>query len=847
MGSRLVNRTEGRRWRMAALCLFGALSLLGLSVLAAKGRKEAASEDREVELGADAKNPAVFLRPSILQPGGTYELYLDVADGEFSKETAVRSCEPAVSILSAAQRGRQGLTLTVAVAANAPEGLVPLEVRTPALGAEARAVEAVIEIARAANLGPRIAFENLPRGDRLVAEGSFAHIEVAIEGNGPFYVEFGLRSRSYWAGMAWAAAERTHAADAGLTVEGPERGSFALPLPEEVNVVDIVAIDRNGWETWYSLVVESLAPCSLEKEREVGLLERLFARKDAWAADNPTFSFYNASTSGLGGAPYLDFDGTRPLTFTESTWQGVECESCCGPCGCSTLDVAGVGGGGGGYETRPDGYVAPTAMMRERGEVLTHSGEYTYSVVDLSLPVPGLEFAIQRTYRSQISYHGILGRNWDMNVYARYLRYGTATGTSAGYTGDLYFYRGSGRRDGYAQASPGSGTFVAPAGFYDKFFAFSTGLQMELRKKDGKRWVFSESQIGPNTVFGKLKYIYGAVSNNYLYFTYDFNGRLTHITSSAQVGLTFSYDGNGYLTRIHQDQYVVDIGGETNYNNHEVRYSRDSTYGVLEKVEYGYTTYYAHDGSGGLTTYSASNGARKKIVYEYVTDPDSGDRRYNLTRVYDGRANDLESPYALVEVAYDGSDRVESFVSDPDGAGPAWTYAKREFSYGTVGSRKQTTVRTWGADSSSSQGLGYLRQLVQLYDATSGGMLERSVYANTGSLSSPTWTEIGTWAYERDCSCNRETKITDPLGRVEHRAYDAYGNLILTRVEGPTAGDYRDDIITLYSYDPPYYVNGSYYGALRQVASPNAVAPYVTQDAIPAISSIPASGKTRYT
>lgn len=393
------------------------------------------------------------------------------------------------------------------------------------------------------------------------------------------------------------------------------------------------------------------------------------------------------------------------------------------------------------------------------------------------------------------------------------------------------------RRDRYSQTSPGAGTFAAPAGFYEKFFAISAGLQMELRKKDGKRWVFSETQIGSNTVFGKLKYIYGANSNNFLYFTYDFNGQLANITSSTGIGVSFSYDANRYLTSMWQFCNP----------SHEVRYSRDSTYGVLEKVEYARTTYYEHDGSGGLTTYSWANGARKKIVYEYVTAPNAGDERYNLVRLYAGPANDLQSPYALVEVAYDGSDRVESFISDPDQAGPSWTYARQEFSYGTVGSNRQTTVLTWGADSSISQASGYLRRLVQLYDGTSGGMLERDVYVNTGALGSPTWTEIGTWSYERDCACNRPTKITDPLGRVEHRTYDAYGNLVRTRIEGPTPNDYRDDIITLYSHDPPYYVNGSYYGALGEVASPNVVADYVTQTTIPSISSIPSDKKTRYT
>ena len=231
-------------------------------------------------------------------------------------------------------------------------------------------------------------------------------------------------------------------------------------------------------------------------------------------------------------------------------------------------------------------------MMRERGKVFGHSGEYKYSVTDLWLDVPGLDFSIHRTYRSQIAYHSRLGKNWDSNLFARYLRYGSATGGTAYASGDMCFYRGDGRRDKYTLVGGTGTTFTCPKGFYDKFAFSETGYSQEIRRKDGSRLVFSETQVGSNVVHGRLSNVYGPVNANTLSFHYDYSGKLTHLSSSTGIGVAIAYNAYGYLERIYQYQDT----------SHEVKYyyAMGQYDSLLGRVEYATTTFYDYDGDGEL-------------------------------------------------------------------------------------------------------------------------------------------------------------------------------------------------------------------------------------------------------
>ena len=828
-GSRVRFTNRSQRLALLGLVLFFTSSFGLLGYL--KSKKDAHLIAQEAaEAPTDASGRGSFLRPSVLEAGSTHEVHVDATEGAFTDDTIVELSGMDVAVISKSIRHDMGLTLQLAVARKPKDGVVDLRLRTPTSDGGEHLVEETIYLEDRKAPGPIVVVDNLPRSENLQVEGSFVHFELTLRGAGPFYVEYGLRNKSYWVGRAWNCVQREYAKEQNLVVDEAETESFSIPLPEELNIVDVVAIDRNGRETFQSFVVGSASPYPFEETKKVGLLDNLLGTKTAWGSSNSNPSFGFASPPyycmGEGGSSYqcMDSDGSVPLEFTASTCQGVTCGGCT-TCPDGTLDSASVGTAGGGYEGRPDGYSAPTGMMRARGRVMTHSGEYIYSVVDMSIPVPGLDFSIRRTYRSQIKYHSRLGRNWDMNIFSRYLRFGTATGTSAT-AGDLYFYGGDGRRDFYDHTT--GSNYTSPDGFYDKLKFTSSSTSQEIRKKDGSRWVYSETQYPSlNVVRGRLSYIYGRQAGNYLQFHYDTNDQLTKISSSTGIDLILTYSGD-YLKTIHQEEDT----------SHKVEYYRDGSHGTLSKVEYAADSVWDWV-NGSLTEYEDT---KRTLAYDYNTTA-TGDQKYNLTKVYDGRGNTANAKeYALIEITYETSvDKVEEIQADPDDVGEQWNDTKLEFTYDTApGGDPRTTTTVRGYNSAATPTSGVLRKIVKTFDSSKGGMLSREIQDASGNT-------IAEWTYERNCTCNSITKIVDPLGRVEYRGYDIYGNLTLRRLAGDdsTATDYRDDIITLYRYDDPNYVNPFKFGGMLEMAKPEVVSEYITTSSspIPNIATTIAAGK----
>ncbi len=752
-----------------------------------------------------AATETVFLRPGSVAPGGTYELYVDVQGAAFTEKTVVTTDSLHTAVLKSLVRNAEGLTVVVGVAATQPLGRVALTLQTPRdTGTQvARAVLKVVTPTGGG--GPSLTFTNLPKGEKVVSEGAFAHLELSVEGDGPFVVQYGLRDKPFWASRPWNFLRREMAVEKSQTVEGAESEAFVVPLPAQVNTIDVVAIDRNGRETHQSLVIETAKPCKLETATETGLLENLFGKKIAFAScesTNPTFNFYNTATTP--GVDYRRDDfGNKPLLFTASTCQGTICTGCasCGSSEDYPLDDGAIGGGGG---------ASPAGAVAERGKVFGHSGEYKYTVTDLSLDVPGLDFSIRRTYRSQISYHSRLGRNWDMNIFARYLRIGTVTGGQATASGHMYFYRGDGRRDKYTWL--GGTNFQSPDGFYDKFAFSASSASQEIRMKDGRRMVFTESQIGSNTVYGKLSYIYGRIPTNYLQFGYDVSGKLTAITSSMGVKFNLYYNGSGYLWYIFQDQNTA----------HTVMYTQDATGqhdARLQKVEYSTTTFWEYN-STQLIEYT---NRRRTAAYTYeLSYPGTSDLKYNLLTVVDGRGNFSATPYPVLTLTYvPGVDKVQCYETghevNPGFDPEKWAHTSTELFYSTEGNNPVVTCTFNGYKEVESTAMVPLSKVILTFDAFGkGGVIKKSVLTGDDI-------DMGVWEYERECTCNKITEVKDPSGRFQWFTCDSYGNIVKHVVDNGDNVENDADLVTLYKFDVPYYVNSTKFGGIRARADPNVV------------------------
>ncbi len=771
---------------------------------------------------AEESKLSFFLRPATVAPGGTYELYLDVPGALFSKETTVAVRDATSGVLSLSVRNDEGLTIQLGVTATQAAGELPLVLQVPMRDGTMRALTAVVRVAAPGEAGPKLKFTNLPADTRVVAEGGFVDLELAVEGDGPFVVEYGLRERPLWASRKWNAATREMAADCALAIDGAETESLGVALPNKVNIVDVVAIDRNGRETFQSLVVESRAPCTMDAVKETGLLEKLFGVGTAWASctsTNPSFTFWQTSKRGYDQK--RDEDGTSPLLFTQSTCQGTVCTGC-----------ASCGGGDAGLS---DGIVdVPGAP----GMVFGHSGELKTTVTDLRMDVPGLNFAIQRTYRSQIAYHSRLGRNWDMNIFARYVRLGTATGSTALATGDMHFYRGDGRRDKYTWT--GGVNFTSPTGFYDKFTLNPTANSQTIRHKDGTRYVFSERQVGTNVVFGKLSRIYDRTGYNSLAFNYDTSGRLTQITSSTGIDVLLSYyAATGYLSKIYQQEEPT--------NDVEYEQTETSTQdAVLSKVQYAETTFYEREADGDLTqiiTPPSTEFGRKTIGYEYhlidyvpgapdpATDP-TCDVKYNLETVYDPRGialGQFGAPDPIVSLEYYNDefalathDRVSVFETDPpqfSGDEPD-SHVKLEFSYlHPPGANPTTTYTRRGVNSARPPQQVVLEKVEMEFDTTlsdRAGLVRKTVLDSTDNT-------VAEWLFQRNCDCNQPTRIEDPQGHVVWQDIDGYGNVVRRIVDDGDGNRDDDDLVSLYKYADPNYITLTSFGGLLEAAAPNVV------------------------
>lgn len=67
------------------------LTFLGVCVIGVGIRKSRSLAQAQVVAIKEAPAPQTFLRPGALRRGGTYEVYLDIQDGSFSKETIVET------------------------------------------------------------------------------------------------------------------------------------------------------------------------------------------------------------------------------------------------------------------------------------------------------------------------------------------------------------------------------------------------------------------------------------------------------------------------------------------------------------------------------------------------------------------------------------------------------------------------------------------------------------------------------------------------------------------------------------------------------------------------------------
>ncbi len=181
----------------------------------------------------------------------------------------------------------------------------------------------------------------------------------------------------------------------------------------------------------------------------------------------------------------------------------------------------------------------------------TRSGEFSASGIDLSVAGRVLDFALDRTYRSQVLHDGPFGRNMDSSLFER-LRVLP--------NGEVEYYDGSGRRFTFQQTSAEPPVYESPAGI-PSVLSRTADEDYVLRHPDKSTTRFD--QTGRIRSF-RDRHVTAAstTDGNRQRFQYDGEGRLAAVVDDTGRRYELSWDAStGRLASVRDfDNRTVEYG-----------------------------------------------------------------------------------------------------------------------------------------------------------------------------------------------------------------------------------------------------------------------------------------------
>lgn len=315
-------------------------------------------------------------------------------------------------------------------------------------------------------------------------------------------------------------------------------------------------------------------------------------------------------------------------------------------------------------------YDAPVDPDDVGGSVFLHNGAAHLARTDLLIPARGMDWHFTRIYRSDVSFDGPLGHNWDHNYNRRLWLVNAQTIAEVQLTfpnaqdGDVIVLNGGNRSDVYTRNPDGS--FTSPPGYFTQLTDNGDGTYNE-RSPDGRVVVY-ETLFTDN--FVRMTSISDRNDNT---MTFDYhNGRfLTHVVDPLGRSIDYLYS-EGHISD------VRDFTGRTVHFEYDARgdlisatsptvtgtpNGNDFPDGKTE--QYTYSSGFADSSlNHDLLTVTAPNefasGGPPREIYGYDTDSASP----NFGRVHTqtiGGANSSDVP-AGGTITYD----YEVLVPDPD-------------------------------------------------------------------------------------------------------------------------------------------------------------------------------------
>ncbi|PSJ26946.1 hypothetical protein B7P34_20355 [Streptosporangium nondiastaticum] len=432
--------------------------------------------------------------------------------------------------------------------------------------------------------------------------------------------------------------------------------------------------------------------------------------------------------------------------------------------------------------------------------VNTATGMFYDRNTDATLVGAGTPFSLDRTYRSDSSAAGLLGRGWSTPFDSK---------LTAAADGSATLQESDGARIVFKERSGGS--YTAPAGSALKLAKSGgtytvTSPDLTRRTYNGAGLLTSVTDrsgqgLSLDYASGRLASVKDAAGRT-IPFTLDAAGLLTKVALPDGTSVSYSYTG-GLLTS------VTDQAGKTSSYTHDANkrlvtatgrgggkvtntYDNDGRV-VSQTDSFGKTTTFTRsdnrdvhttDRSGGVWTdvYSGNvlmasiDPYGKKVEYSY-------DRNLRPVSITDALGN-------TTEMTYDSAGRM-TMRKSPSSVGLAetWTYD----SAGNIASHSDSRGKTWryGYDSANR---------ITTSTDPSGGKVTYD-YTERGALAGVTTPQGKKTTYAYDGAGNR-TSVTSPLGEKTTFRYDAMGRVTaVTDPRGNATGAGPKAFTTTYSYD----------------------------------------------
>jgi RHS repeat-associated core domain len=460
--------------------------------------------------------------------------------------------------------------------------------------------------------------------------------------------------------------------------------------------------------------------------------------------------------------------------------------------------------------------------------VSTASGNYSFTVNDMSIAAPGFQVNISRTYNSKSEKSSPMGRGWTFGFEGSLS--GTNTVSAILPNGSTQTFNLDTATNKYI-AQDSRSSLVKNA---DGTFTLTTKDQYQYIFTNN--WLTKMTDRNGNTVTidvdsnGKVQKITDTAGRQYIITYNTVNGMIDNIKDPANRVVSYHYNGSNLLDK------VTDPAGKTmNYRYDDYGYLTevdDNDGNAVEKLAYNHdaghtegrvtqatdanndTSTYAYDVDNRKTTV-VENGARTYVYWFdpafYTTQTQEPDGRFTYTVYY---LTDGTNKYGDIKSTTDRNGNRTQY--EIDARGNVTKTINPDLSFRTYQyDAKNNLIKETDEDGRStcyiydSNGINLLKKIQPLNgtDAYVDGTSDPAGYAITtytyyavgengytikGLLKSATDPENYTTAYEYDINGDT-TKTTDPEGNVTTNHYNSIGWMDYTITPNGNRTDYTYD------------------------------------------------------